>query len=365
SNCAPRWEPAETYIPSFLAAAILLLLKAEKHSVMIKRAFYVLSGFTVFLGVFFGLQGLFAVIAFGVLAITAGYLSGKGKEMILLVIVGGLLGFGLFTATQVILYKNPFKTITEFSGIATSTILFQHQVGYYLYIVLPIFDKGFNDLGFAPRTNFGLLSGVFILGLVLFLLKGKKFVLENSRNKQYIGMLPYSFAAVEFILYLMYGTGSIFTYAPIEDLNRLAIPAILLMSIPTALTFSYVKNLKWRTILMAATLIAYLYVTIYYVNTLSLYYTGFQHQYQAINTLAPHLRSINTANYTLYYNYSAEPGGPCFVLGIVPGRCNELLYPKQINFSALHTIFMTPSPLQNMSYYYYNSTYDYYLYVNK
>ena len=331
---------------------------------MVKRSFYVLSGFTVFLGVFFGLQGLFAVLAFGVLTVATGYFSGKWKEMIPLVAVGCILCFGLFTATQVILYNSPFVTITDFSNVDTSTMLFQHEVGYYLYIVLPVFDKGFNDLGFAPRTNLGLLAGLFVLALALFLLKGKKFVIENIKSKKYIGILPYAFAAVTFILYLMYGTSSVFTYAPVEDLNRLIIPAILLMAIPTALAFGYVKNLKWRTLLMAATLIAYLYVSVYYVNTLSPFVTGFQHQYQAINTLAPHLSGINTTKYTLYYNYSAEPGGPCFVLAIVPGKCNELLYPDEMSFDTPLTIYMTGTPIPNMTSYYYNSTYNYYLYVN-
>ena len=163
----------------------------------------------------------------------------------------------------------------------------------------------------------------------------------------------------------MFGTDSIFKYVPVENLNRLIIPVMVFYAISAALSISLIKNRRTRNTLFIIILLLNLLVTLYYVNALSPAYSMFQNEYNAVNSFGQQAAGINTTGYVFYYNYSSVPDAACFEFRIAPADCRQLLNPQVVNFSKSDEIFLLGSPLPNETPYYHNSTYGYYIYVNR
>jgi hypothetical protein len=272
--------------------------------------------------------------------------------------MGIALSLGLlFFLPQFFIYNTPFQAISTFSHM--NTPFYPNQYLYteffYAYVVLPLGQIGTLKSSTAePYSNLGILAFIFVASNIFLFYK---------KNKS---IVPYTVALVVVLLYLTFGSQSIFSYVPIFNINRLLIPSLVLFSIGSAL---FVKELKKNILLMIvpALLLVYLFASLAFYSYSISYNTLIKSVWVETNLMSSYLKGSvhNLQNYSLYQNYTSLAAALCFTSGIKPADCHGSASISSAFCNQSYTIIATKYPFCGNGYEESNSSFPYYLYINR
>jgi len=349
---------------------------------------FLLSGLFFSSGMFFGNQAAISIIAFLPFVPSLWYsferktlsrskIKVTKKRGSLLKVLSysilGLLIIGVpYFGLQLILYHNPFYTVNGAADFFESNQpnCFPTYL-YYLYILLSLKGDGFScaySLGpYDPYANPSILPILFILASIFLILK------EKPRKKSSI--LPFIIFFITFYLYVSFGSESITHYLPLQDIDRVLIPLVLIMAVGSALILGKIKNIQLQTITAIGIIIIYLAFSYSQYHNIYLIYNSPPNSIEW-NITASVIRNfghLNLSGYMLDENYTDMGSGIlCMSFNKPPETCYGMPY------TPMHEINCTDGSIflvylgneqdicsNSTGIYYYNTTYKYNVYIEK
>jgi 4-amino-4-deoxy-L-arabinose transferase-like glycosyltransferase len=342
----------DIFTTMLLSLGIFLLLLNRERS---RWYLYIEGGAAVALGIFFGYQASFTIIAYVVFLLV--YLlirkQREGLWNFLLSLVGVAIPILLWLYLQYTIYANPFSLVSEASGIYQIVSMYPWSQNYYLSILFPFSTNATvmtpavwtPPVGsfWEPPTSAGLLGIFFIVSNLLLLSK-----------KWRKTLLPFSAAALILFLYLMFGTQSFTTYTHVYDENRFIMPIILLASVGSGMGIASLSDKKLRAV--AAIVIVYIYVlySLPVYNLALSFYTP--HGYALLNRLQSSLPYQSMGSYKIHQDIFSVSDALCFIFNTTASNCYNATMHDEPNETTLammcsqsRTLILTKEGLCNNS----------------
>jgi 4-amino-4-deoxy-L-arabinose transferase-like glycosyltransferase len=347
----------DTFTTLLLALGILIAISGS-HNRRRRKIRLFAGAFVVGLGLFFGPQTLFSLLAFVfIVLILEPKKQGKkqNKHCIhSLLLRLGLIFTGAAAALMVYLAFNGLKTLKYMSNEYLNR-RYPHSITFFMHVLLPLGQIG-GSAFYEPYTNMGIL---FILLAIVTIIGA----IKKDRR-----ILAYSAASFAITLYLFFGSDRLSTYIPILNVNRLTFPILLTASMAVA---SWLASIKMRRTFFAVTFILLLmYIATFFriaTPQAQINYMGggglqSVFEYKAVESIATHLKSVSTSGFSVYENITSTPESVCYILNTPGDRCFFLSNSRFDPCNRTTTIIISMSDSCKMPYYY-NSTFGYYIYT--
>jgi 4-amino-4-deoxy-L-arabinose transferase-like glycosyltransferase len=351
---------------------------------------FLLSGLFFGSGMFFGNQAAISIIAFLPFVPFLWYsferktlsrrkikvMTKRGSLLkVLSYSILGLLIIGVpYFGLQLMFYHNPFYSANSAASFYESNEpnCFPTYL-YYLYILLSLKSGDLscvysNSLsGLNPYANLSILPILFLLAAIFLILK------EKPKKKSII--MPFIIFFIVFYLYVSFGSESTTHYLPLQDINRVLMPLVLIMTIGSALILDKIKNIQLKTIAAIGIIIIYLAFSYsQYHNIYSIYNSPPNStDWNITESVIHNFGYLNLSGYILDEDYTYMGSGIlCMSFNRPPEFCNVIIYtpvPK-INCTQGNIFLVYLGNEQNIcpnstGTYYYNTTYKYNVYIGK
>lgn len=366
----------DPYIAMVDAIGIALALFVIKRRSILMALF---AGMAAGAGIFFGNQAAFSIISFVPLLALLLYFSRPGIEKTWLAkafaisIIGIAILGCLYLGQQAVMYGNPLFGIHGQEAYISSRYSSENIVPsylFYFYTMLPIkYTSGFPGKQFYgedPYTNLGILFALFLVGTA--------YLLAFKREKKNTVVPFVAFAAVFYIL-LSALPGPDGKYG-VEDVSRLLIPVVLVLSIVCGVFMAeLLGGKKKRTLkasIFAVIIMAYFVVGMSSYPTILYNYSSQSNAWNITYSAIADVNGLNFTNYELLENYTNMPYMLCMGAKVQPYRCAGKIVPQEkVVCNNVNEILVYPgSSPSNIcpasenytTSYYYNSTYNYSIY---
>ncbi len=347
-----------------------------------KKWIFAPSGLIVALGFFFGNQAAISIIAFTLFVPFLWYSLESKKhdkkrrnysvvkeyaKIFAWLFLGILIVVGIYFLIQVVEYHDFLYSVTnEAMFYKTHVVNNYPNYIFYFYALLPSNSKSLTGSIVDPYLNLGILPSIFITALAYEIYVS---IRKGSKRKA-SKVIPYFAFFIAFLLYVMFGSESVTFYIPIQNLSRVLMPLVLIISVGTAIAISEIKNRTLKLVIGLGIIVVYLALSYAPCHTIISFYNSppTSIDWAITQSVIKNFGMLNLSKFVFYENYSNMGYIACMSFNSPPPNCKGIPMPKiSCNQSNVFAVYVGPQHdicAGNNGYYYYNSTYKYSVYIN-